>query len=148
MVGLLPLQSGAENESEPRMTVGKLSPNLDGFALFHHKTLNEALKWRWILCLAPTLTLSAPSQAEGEQFTLQRLVEWKFLQSRRRDGGSVRDELSSALAQLQPCSPILHKTWEWDPDGTGLGFCSPSAPILRCLGAVWGHPRPAVSQGL
>lgn len=48
MVRPLPLKSVDENESEQRMTVGKLSPNLDGFAFFHHKVINEALKWRWI----------------------------------------------------------------------------------------------------
>lgn len=54
MVRPLPLKSVDENESEQRMTVGKLSPNLDGFALFHHQIINEALKWRWI-CLQPDI---------------------------------------------------------------------------------------------
>lgn len=162
MVGPLPLQSGAENESEPRMTVGKLSPNLDGFALFHHKTLNEALKWRWILCLAPTLTLSGPSRA-GKHFHTPALgrVEIPSTKTERLRGALG---MSWALPRLSSCPALpacakpgrgLLPREVWD-SGSSRGVlqplgAAPSAPRSRRAVAGWllgDHPCRAVSQGL
>lgn len=66
MVRPLPLKSVDENESEQCMTVGKLSPNLDGFALFHHKIINEALRGRGIsACNLPLTPQRTPSAASS-----------------------------------------------------------------------------------
>lgn len=82
MVRPLPLRSGGENESEQRMTVGKSWPNMDGFALFHHKIVNEALEWRWISDCNLTLTLGGPALAAHSSWesssALQLLAVWKL----------------------------------------------------------------------
>lgn len=70
------------------MTVGKLSPNLAGFALFHRKIVNEALKWRWISECNLTLTLRGPALAAHSSrescSALQLLAAWEFFTSRQR----------------------------------------------------------------
>lgn len=110
MVRPLPLKSADENESEQHMTVGKLSPNMDGFALFHHRIINEALRGRGIsgctLTLTPLQTPASHSRGAHRR-AVPRFSSWLC-------GNSINEDREAELgvfpmmAALSGCLPWLH----------------------------------------